>query len=167
MSSKRLAEVKHLMEEQQRNNAANLIMDHKRGKVDLELKQKDAREEADTELKRQAQELPGEKREEFMRRGREKLQNQQRLELEKWANQQERDAESAEATLNGMRVAVENSHKREHAVIINEQRRQPFKLLESELVKELDDLMIAASVLLTGDAAAGKTCIDASSDTHA
>lgn len=156
---KKLAEVKHLMEEQQRNNAANLIMDHKRGKVDLELKQKDAREEADTELKRQAQELPGEKREEFMRRGREKLQNQQRLELEKWANQQERDAESAEATLNGMRVAVENSHKREHAVIINEQRRQPFKLLESELVKELDDLMIAASVLLTGDAAAGKTCI--------
>ena len=157
------------MEEQQRNNAANLIMDHKRGKVDLELKT-DAREEADTELKRQAQELPGEKREEFMRRGREKLQNQQRLELEKWANQQERDAESSRSHSEWHACCCRKfTHKREHAVIINEQRRQPFKLLESELVKELDDLMIAAGVLLTGDATCGgrRASCPPSSDAHA
>ena len=40
---------------------------------------------------------------------------QQRQEMEKWQEQQEREGESAEATLNGMRVAVESTHKRERA----------------------------------------------------
>lgn len=101
-----------------------------------------------------------------MRRGRDKLQQQQRQEMEKWQGQQERDGESAEATLNGMRVAVESTHKRERAVIINEQRREPFNLLEKQLVVEFGELTTKTSLLLTAGAAAGKTCLVAQTVLH-
>ena len=60
---KKLSEVKRDLEEQQRTNGQQLMVDQKRGKVELEMKQKEAREEADNELKKLAQEMPGEKRE--------------------------------------------------------------------------------------------------------
>ena len=86
--------------------------------------------------------------------------------MEKWQGQQERDGESAEATLNGMRVAVESTHKRERAVIINEQRREPFNLLEKQLVVEFGELTTKTSLLLTAGAAAGKTCLVAQTVLH-
>ena len=156
---KKLLEFKHLMEEQQRTRSQDLLVEQKRAKVDMELIQKDAREEHDAELKKQVQELPGDKREEFLRKGRDKMAHQQRIEMQKWQDQQEKDVESASATFNGMRVAVENTHMKERQELILAQRREPFKVLKSTLVAELEVLTKSTSVLVTAGPAAGKTCL--------
>lgn len=153
-------ESRHGLEDMQRREAQKRINDEREAKVAFEIEQKEHREERDTRLKEAVLELPGEKRDEHLRVGREEIAVEHRNAAEEFQKKVELEEQQFVAEQKGQRMTVEISQRGERTAVQLAQRREPFTLMENELLAVLEDATSApTSMLLTADPAAGKTSV--------
>ena len=133
---------------------------NRQAKVAHTLQQKHTRDEHEILLKSKVQELPADKRDEYLGLQRNQMMSEQRIEVEQFEKWQEMEQQQLEADQKGRRACVDIAQAREVDELTNDQWQRPLQLLEQELLGELETLVNASTcALLSGNPGAGKSCL--------
>lgn len=104
--------------------------------------------------------LPGEKRDEHLRVGREEIAAEARLAQDTFLKRLEQEEQQFVAEQQGQRMTLEIAQRNDRNNCATTQRKEPFALLESELLAVLEELANAPmSMLITAEPAAGKSSL--------